>query len=367
MLEVLQVIGDGSPGGGTTAVLLLSHELSRRGVSVTIASQHSSHIIEQARRRGLRIFELEFGKRHRSRRVTQSFANYLRMSPPTVVHAHGARAGLPVAMLSRDAAASRVYTVHGFHYREKPIGVRHMAKMVERFCIRRSNATVFVSNGDAKIARQEGLIDDQDHSHIIRNGCPEADTAIIPESPKYDIAFLGRLHFQKNPLILPEILTAMRPARPSLCIIGSGEYEDELRRRIKEAGLSEQVTFCGAQPHAQALDILASSRVMLLPSRWEGLPISVVEAMHRGIPVVASNIPGTDELIVDAQTGYLVDRDDVVGYADRLNRLLVHEDLRRGMGRAALRQAREQFSLEPLVTAYLSLYHRVYNRTDRAH
>src|SRR5215471_2368190 len=167
MLEVLQVIGDGNPGGGTTAVLSLSEELSRRGVSVTIASQRSSHIIGQARKRGLRTLELEFAKRSHSRRIAHSFANYLRMCPPTVVHAHGARAGLPVAMLPQSVARSLVYTVHGFHYRQKPPGVRQVARMVERFCIGRSNVTVFVSNGDAQIARQERLIAAENRCQII--------------------------------------------------------------------------------------------------------------------------------------------------------------------------------------------------------
>ncbi len=367
MLEVLQVIGDGSLGGGTTAVLSLSQELSERGVAVTIASQRASHIIAQARERGLRTLELEFGTRRQSGRIAQSLANYLRNSPPAVVHAHGARAGLPVSMLPRDIGRSRIYTVHGFHYRQKPAGIRHVAKMVERFCIRRAMATVFVSNSDAQIARQEGLIADEGRCHVIRNGCREAEAAIAPGRPGFDIAFLGRLHHQKNPLILPEILAALRPACPTLCVIGTGEYETELRRRLGEAGLTDQVTFCGARPHAEALDILSSARVMLLPSRWEGLPISVVEAMHRAIPVVASNIPGTDELIVDGQTGYLVDIEDARGYADRLRRLLTDERQRREMGQTALRHAREHFSLEPQVRAYLSLYGRVSRREERLH
>lgn len=366
MLEVLQVIGDGSPGGGTTAVLSLSEELRRHGVSVTIASQSSSHIIAAAEKRGLQTLELDFSRRRESRRITKSLADYLDRRPHSVVHAHGARAGLPVAMLSGNATGRRVYTVHGFHYRQKPAGIRHMAKMVERFCIGRSNATVFVSNNDARFAREERLIDRKDHYRVIRNGCPETAITDIPVSAQYDIAFLGRLHFQKNPLILPDILAAMRPLRPRLGIIGDGEYEEELRQRINAMGLTEQVTFCGAQPHAKALELLRTARVMLLPSRWEGLPISVIEAMHRAIPVVASNVPGTDELVVDGQTGYLVDGEDVNAYAGRLSGLLTNHTLRREMGRSAQKQARDHFSLEPLVTAHLSLYESIANRGEDA-
>jgi glycosyltransferase involved in cell wall biosynthesis len=355
MLEVLQVIGDGSPGGGTTAVLSLSEELSRRGASVTIASQRSSHIIGQARKRGLRTLELEFGRRRQSRRIAHCFANYLRMCPSTVVHAHGARAGLPIAMLPHDLALSRVYTVHGFHYRHKPPGIRHMARLIERFCIERSNATVFVSNGDARIAQQDRLVSRTTRYHVIHNGSPAAAIAAVAQR-SCDIVFLGRLHFQKNPLILPEILAALRPQRPTLRIVGAGEYEAELRQRVAQAGLAAQVTFSGTRPHAQALELLAQARVMLLPSRWEGLPVSIIEAMQRAIPVVASNVPGTDELIADGETGYLVGCEDIIGYADRLKRLLLNEDLRRRMGEAARRRARDHFSPEQVVKAHFALY-----------
>ena len=95
---------------------------------------------------------------------------------------------------------------------------------------------------------------------------------------------------------------------------------------------------------------------MLLPSLWEGLPVSVLEAMHRGIPVVGSAVPGTDELVVDGETGFLVPVADVDAYADRIRRLLTESGLRARMGATAIARARASFSTEAQLAAHMALY-----------
>ena len=103
---------------------------------------------------------------------------------------------------------------------------------------------------------------------------------------------------------------------------------------------------------------LARAKLMLLPSRWEGLPVSVIEAMHRGVPVVASNVRGTNELVIDEETGFLVPADDVRAFADRVGRLLLDDRLRVGMGARAIARARSEFSLARQIEAYAAVYER---------
>jgi glycosyltransferase involved in cell wall biosynthesis len=358
-MQVLQVIGDGKPGGGSTMVLSLARGLAQQGVSVAIASQNDSYIIHEASKSHIPVLELDFSKRRGTAGVTLALQHHLRASPPTIVHAHGARAGLPVAMLPRSSRVAMAYTVHGFHYRHKAAVVRHLAKAAERFCIRRAFAAVFVSANDARIAEEDGLTGGGNRWQIIRNGCPAAQPGRTPASCQFDIVYLGRLVAMKNVGILPRILLALRPARPTLCVIGGGECEAELRRCVIDAGLAAQVTFLGAQPHTSALSYLSRARVMVLPSRWEGLPMSVLEAMHRGIPVVASNVGGTNELVVDGHTGYLVETDDVAAYAARIKPLLADENLRHAMGERARARARAEFSVERQVAVYGDLYSRL--------
>ena len=356
-VRIVQVIGDGTPGGGATVVLGLARALARSGVAVTVASAAGSYILDEAGRAGIPVVELDFRRRRRSIASAQLLQRHLRLSAPALVHAHGARAGLPVAMMTKSPRLPIAYTVHGFHFPQKAPVARHFARLAERYCIRQAWATVFVCRHDAEIAGREGLIGGDDRWEIIRNGSAWAEPHAAP--PRFDIVYLGRLVAGKNPLLLPRILLALRPARPSLCVIGDGEEAEALRNAFNAAGLAGQVTFLGSVPQPEAMSCLSGARVLILPSRSEGLPMCVLEAAHRGVPAVASKVGGTPEIVVDGETGYLVEAGDVERYADRLRRLLEDESLRRRMGAHALARAREEFSLERQLSSYLSLYSRL--------
>ena len=222
--------------------------------------------------------------------------------------------------------------------------------------MQRASATIFVSSNDASTARKARLLPKRAASEVIYNGAEPVEQET--ERPLFDVVFLGRLHFQKNPAILPQIVAALAPLRPSLGVIGSGELEGTVRAQVERAGLSGQVSFLGEQSHSEALRYLARAKLMLLPSRWEGLPVSVIEAMHRGVPVVASNVRGTNELVFDEETGFLVPADDVRAFADRVGRLLLDDRLRVGMGARAIARARSEFSLARQIEAYAAVYER---------
>jgi glycosyltransferase involved in cell wall biosynthesis len=354
--EILHVVGDGAAGGGATTVMQMAHGIAACGMRVTIASQAGSYLIQQALRAGYSVLELDFKKRRTTVSVAHALADYLRRAPGTLVHAHGARAGLAAAMVPMALRSAFIYTVHGFHFANKFAGVKHLAMVAERIIMQRATATVFVSSNDEDTARRARLLPKRAISQVIYNGGEPTETETEPSL--FDIVFLGRLHFQKNPVILTEILQALAPLRPSLGIIGTGELEETVRALVNRARLCEQVSFLGELPHAQALRFLARAKLMLLPSRWEGLPISVIEAMHRGLPVVASDVPGTNELVVNGETGFLVPMTDVGAFVSRIGQLLTDEELRVRMGAHALARARSKFSCDGQIKAYAILYER---------
>ena len=95
---------------------------------------------------------------------------------------------------------------------------------------------------------------------------------------------------------------------------------------------------------------------MVLPSRRDPLPRVVMEAMCRGIPVVATRVDGIPEMVVDGETGFLVDSEDAAGFAAATARLLAEPELRARMGAAARARARQLFSEDAYVAAMLDLY-----------
>lgn len=120
---------------------------------------------------------------------------------------------------------------------------------------------------------------------------------------------------------------------------------------------ASRVKWCGALAHEAALREAARAR-LLLPSLWEGHPLSVIEAMQLGIPVIASDVPGTREIVVNGETGYLVPAISVESYAARVRGMLFDERLRERMGHAGAIRIKESYSFDEHVRRYVELYDR---------
>jgi glycosyltransferase involved in cell wall biosynthesis len=248
-----------------------------------------------------------------------------------------------------------VYTVHGFHYLAKPPGAFHLGRAAEAFCMRQADCTNFVSDGDRGIAQVHGLLGKARSHRTIKNAVT-VEPGLGNAPKRHDIGFLGRLTYQKNPLVLVDILQALRPLKPTLCVIGGGVLEAELAARVAAAGLAGQVTITGEQGRADALRLAATCRTLLLPSRWEGHPIALIEAMHLGLPVVASDVAGNNEIVIPGETGFLAPLDDAGAYAAHLARLLGDPGLARQFSANALQRVARDYSTSKMVGEHMAMY-----------
>jgi glycosyltransferase involved in cell wall biosynthesis len=138
-------------------------------------------------------------------------------------------------------------------------------------------------------------------------------------------------------------LWAARPWRLSL--YGEGRMRDTLERLVRRLGLSDRVNFAG---HVSSVEqIWASNHVLVMPSRFEGLPIAMIEAMLCGRPVIATNVAGHSEVIEDGVTGFLADAPTVSSMANALERFWARRDDARDIGAAAARKIRELVPADP--------------------
>ena len=170
------------------------------------------------------------------------------------------------------------------------------------------------------------------------------------------VLFLGRLVKQKDPHLLLDVVDALRRVEDGfeVHVVGYGELEQELRGAVAERDLGRHVTFRG--PTNRPAEWYAAADVVLLTSRYEGIPYVQFEALSMGVPVVAPRLPGTAE-IMDERHGRLIDpRDDVRGYVDALASLIRDPDLRRGMGAAGREHVRSRYSLEVMGAEHDALY-----------
>lgn len=143
-------------------------------------------------------------------------------------------------------------------------------------------------------------------------------------------------------------------------IAGEGELEADLKQLAVELGVSRHITFLGRCPEIPAL--VASSDICVLTSDSEGLSNSVLEYMAAGRPVVATNVGGTAEAVIDGETGYLIPRNDHDRLAERLLELLSDPDHARQLGEAGNARAKGTFSESALLSNTLGLYNSLLDR-----
>lgn len=357
-MRLLQAVGDGRPGGGTTHVLQLIEELGRDWQGeMHLVSQSGSYALERAAALGIDSHGLDFMEGGRfNPRTWRGLRRLIRELEPDLIHAHGARAALPLTAARTGSGPALVYSVHGYHFPAKAGGVRSLALLAERWCSARAEATVFVCEHDRTLADRFGILGRCRHHRVIRNGIVTEGLPRSAADAGGPLVFAGRLVEQKNPTMLVEVLSLLRGEGVRLLVIGDGPLGAAMRARAEALDVLDRIEFCGALPHEAALEAIARGAVLLLPSLWEGLPIVLLEAMAIGVPVVASAVGGVPEVVEHEGTGLLVDRQAPERYAEAVRRLLHEPDLHAKITAGARRLVAEHFSWTAVRQAYLETY-----------
>jgi glycosyltransferase involved in cell wall biosynthesis len=229
-------------------------------------------------------------------------------------------------------------------------------RCVKRMLARRLSAHVAVSERSAReIEREVGLAPGS--VLVIHNGVPD----VGPRQPSpgseggTTIGAVGRLERQKGHDVLLRALAELPGTR--LVLVGEGGERAGLERLAAELGVAERVRFEGwaEQPRLllQGFDVLA------LPSRFEGFPLAVVEAMLAGLPVVASDVGGVREAVLPGETGLLVPPDDAGALAAALRELLADRPRRLALGARGRSLALERYTAAAMARSFESLYEEV--------
>ena len=198
-----------------------------------------------------------------------------------------------------------------------------------------------------------------------RDAAFKARLNLRPDAPL--VATIGRLHEQKGMEHFVRAAASVHHSRPDchFIIVGAGPLEAALRAAAKRLHLEGALTFLGQCDDIPAL--LKATDVFVLASLWEGMPNVVLEAMAAGVPVVATRVEGTVDLIEQGETGLLVMPRDVPGLASAIQRLLDEPALAQRLGHAAQERVRVQFPLEAMVRRHEELYAELLGACPRTH
>ena len=235
---------------------------------------------------------------------------------------------------------------------------------VDRWLSKKTDRLVVNSQGVAKFYRDHGVSGDR--IQVIVNGIDPI------KSQKYDrkrireqiqlpedacvIGYVGRLATQKRIRDLiwaADILKLVLP-KVYLLIVGDGPQRHQLRQFARDCQILDRVKFFG---HCEEVESLYSAMdVFWLGSEYEGMPNSVMEAMASGLPVVATNVPGVNELVIEGKTGYLIPVGDRAEMAQKTFRLFENPSLAQQFGNSGRLRMEQFFSTQDMIESHVSLY-----------
>lgn len=363
MTHIVEIVADGRPGGGTTNVLGLAADLkASEGWKVSFVTQEGSYSLEKARKDGLDAYGLDFFSSRFNPLTAWKLWRLLRKLKPDLVHVNAARAGLPMLLvpgIGRGRRVPMIYTVRGYHFVGKSGISRKLAILVERLVSRRASCTVNVAKFEAGTAKENGILRDSDPQAVVYNGILPANFDGIKEKKRYDICFVGRMHRQKHPLFFVDVAAALKDRGYTFCMVGGGEMEAEVKAHAKALGVDTLIEFTGEKPHRAVLEHMAASRLLVMPSRWEGLPIVPAEAMYLGVPVVASTVSGTPEVVVNGKTGILLPEFDSAAYAAAIEKILGDAKLYKEMAATGRAHVEKNFLRSRTAEGYAAVMRKV--------
>jgi len=199
--------------------------------------------------------------------------------------------------------------------------------------------------------------------HRIDNPLPREFFATPDLAEDGRLLYAGTIDERKNVLDLLRALTIVRRQVPAVRLRIAGRttspaYNRQVHEYVDAQGLQSNVEFLGLLDKAHLLDEYARCSAVVLASRQETAPMTIIEAMAAGKPVVATRVGGVPDLVEDGHSGFIVEPGDVEGMARCILELLTSLDARRNMGRRA-RQLAERFRLETVAAQYRQLYYEV--------
>lgn len=196
---------------------------------------------------------------------------------------------------------------------------------------------------------------------LLEDSVDEGDEAPLAPPGRQDLTVLtvGRLIDSKRHGTLLSAFARIAGSRDRLVMVGDGPLRATLERQAGELGITDRVEFLGLVPRDDVYRLLSRADLFVSPSRFEGLPVSVLEAMAAQLPVVLSDIPPHREIVEGKGIAALVPLDDVDGFAEAMERLRgMDADERRRIGTESRRIVTESFSLRAMTDGYQDIYSR---------
>lgn len=282
-----------------------------------------------------------------------------------VLHGHTYVPAVPLRLARTLTGTSSVFTVHGMPATDESDPNFDVGEWLMRWAVSR---LVFDLDFDSVISVNRknvaALETHHDDVHYVPNGVDVSRFRPDVAPSEQRLLFVGRLDQPKRVRDLVDAFAAIADEFPSreLIVVGSGPREAALRRRAERTGVADRIRFVGDVSRGEIARYYASAELLVLPTRWEGQPLSVLEAWAAGLPVVTTDVDGVRELVDHGENGYLVEPMSAEALADGIRYALQNPDEADEWGRAGRETVEQEYSWERCAERTRRVYRSVTER-----
>jgi glycosyltransferase involved in cell wall biosynthesis len=285
-----------------------------------------------------------------------------------IVHCHSTKAGFVgrlAAFISNHPNV--VYSPHGFMFCDTRIQLRRLLYLyLEKYLGYITNKIIAVSGSERDLALRHKIvpndkiitlynsIDPSDYDdHIYKNRVPEK---LLQKNSEIILGTVGRLYYQKDPITLIKSFKIINDSFPNtkLVFVGDGPLLDKCQRLINQLGLQDKIKLEGFQKNSK--EYYKIFDIFILSSHYEGLPYALLEAMIMGIPSVGTDVVGIKDLIINGETGYLVQEEDYIGLANAVIKLLNNPKMLSVFSENSRRMTQSNYNFNDGIKEYEEFY-----------
>ncbi|NND65523.1 MAG: glycosyltransferase [Gammaproteobacteria bacterium] len=357
--RVLMVAVRADHGGGPEHVWRLM-QASRNDIELFVACPDDAPY--HARYREIVGAERMILMPHRSLslRAFLRLVSFVRRNQIDIVHSHGKCAGVYGRLAALFSRAQAVHTYHGIHVGGYGRVVKRIYVWVERVLSWMSSKLIAVSEGEKAEIVALGLTAPT-RITTIKNGVVVADQPrrqISSNDKQQYVLVMSRYDYQKNPELLLQVIAAYRQCEQAdpvkFVILGTGDGQQAFIDELQRLDLTKNIDVVGAVDNPAPY--FENAFCFLSTSRWEGLPLALIESMSASVPVIATRVTGNEDVVVHDQTGFLYELDEPQVAAQLIAKLADSPSRVASMGQVAWQNAQEKFSVERMANETIDLY-----------
>lgn len=353
-MKIIQIMPEFGLAGAEIMCENLSYELMRHGEEVIVLSLYDYHsvITERLEQNGIRVLYLN-KKPGLDLSMIWKMVKIFKSEKPDVIHTHRyvMQYAIPAAIIAR--IKRRIHTVHNVAQKENTAIARKVNYLFFKFA---HVTPVALSNEIQKTIEEEYrmksykipvILNGIDLTKCIEKTCYEV-------KGQFKILHIGRFSEQKNHIGLIEAFSEFVKKYPEsiLTLIGDGEKKDEIQLLVEKKEITSKVKFLGMQ--SSVYSYLNESDVFVLPSNYEGVPMTLIEAMGTGIPIIATAVGGVPDMLENGKEALLVST-EISEISSAFERLFESYEKRKQLGINAKKKA-AVFSAKHMAERYLEVY-----------